>query len=732
MTGCEASAGEDSRRWRGWAGRLAGAVVALVVIWLGVGRLEVPPAGVISLRLRVDQAAAVGVGQPLIVTGRPVEADFLGFRLTEAGRGHFFFDSWGVPEVRSEAVNLPAGEPVVVRVELPSLRALRGAVGELDPWLRIDVDGKRVLETKVKFHRRARQELYWGYNPVGGTSTQPRLAGRLEDEKGRDLVGRSAVIPRPAPDWAVWVMHFPVQVLLLALVAWALVAAGGKLAQARVADWRSLGSAMGDGLRRHRWFAGSAAVSVLAFFAMVTQGSFRLEEAPKNLNDFYDYQMLSLLEGRLDVPDEAIGGEAFVYAGKLYGYFGMTPALLRLPLVAFDLAFGQWSRLLMTVWFFAALLAAYLILLEAVRVVRGDDAARPGAATVVVHVLATGLGSTLFYLSSRSYVYHEAILCGAMLALAAAWGGLRYLRSGRLAWWGWAWVCGVLSLHARPTTGLYALTLLGFVALVPLWRAWRPLAGWPAWPVWGRSVGLGVLCLVGAFTFNLQAYLKFGTFNGAPLELNRLYTPERLARIEGKNMHVANVPFNFDTYLVHPNLRVEPRFPWLFWESRTPRREYPSAKIDLPDHTVAMTYTMPGLLLLATLGALATAWRWRSAREPLAVIWLGLGPMALLLLTAIATAHRYTGDFCPFLIAAAAWGLAGLDALTSRWRRVGLTLLGVGLAWSIALTAALTIHYQRAVVWGVAPEVKAEYQRWQQASERWFHARPVWAEPASR
>jgi hypothetical protein len=223
-----------------------------------------------------------------------------------------------------------------------------------------------------------------------------------------------------------------------------------------------------------------------------------------------------------------------------------------------------------------------------------------------------------------------------------------------------------------------------------------------------------MLVVAGALTFNAQAYLKFGTFDGAPLALNRGYNAERLAVIDGKNMHVANIPFNFYSYVWYPNLRLEPTFPWIFLGADGPRREFPAAKMDLPDATLAMPYSMPALFALATVGAAIVAWRRREARGALAVTWFAVAAPALILLTAIATAHRYTGDFCPFLIVAGVWALAAMDGWRSPGRSVGLGMLAIAALWSVLLTLAFTLHYQRAVVWGVPQEPRKAYQQWQE------------------
>src|SRR5438132_6222343 len=74
------------------------------------------------------------------------------------------------------------------------------------------------------------------------------------------------------------------------------------------------------------------AFAMLVLCQVVTDGEWNFFPRPGYMEEFYDAQAQSLLQGRIDVPAQAIDREAFVRQGKFYGYFGPTPALLRLPL----------------------------------------------------------------------------------------------------------------------------------------------------------------------------------------------------------------------------------------------------------------------------------------------------------------------------------------------------------------------------------------------------------------
>ena len=89
---------------------------------------------------------------------------------------------------------------------------------------------------------------------------------------------------------------------------------------------------------------------------------------------------------------------------------------------------------------------------------------------------------------------------------------------------------------------------------------------------------------------------------------------------------------------------------------------------------------------------------------------------------AIATSERYTGDFCPFLFCAAAFGLAA-----PRWRPLTTAALAAATLWACVLTCAVTIHYQGAMVWGVPADVTQRYQQLRQRVDIFFHVRPTLA-----
>jgi hypothetical protein len=677
----------------------------------------------LALDLQLEPGTA-GRSDPLIVSGKSGQGDFLVVRFETADSVRFVYDSWGRPGLGSEPVPLPADRRLALRVALPALDRIVGGRSSDADRIRVEVGGRVVLDSPAFFFPRAAADIHLAVNPLGGTACGASLHGTLRSPHfgDRPLRGSAREFFTVADRVLGWSRDFPGEPIFYP----ALAALAGLLLPC-LPRLRHAPRALLDAVRAHRWFVGSAIVATTGFAWIVTMGSFSFNHGDV-FGNFYDHQAASLLEGRLDVPEIAIGSEAFEARGKLYGYFGPTPALLRLPFVAAGVAFGQLTRASLLLHFAAALLAAYLILLATTHTI--SKGARPSPFSTTILILSTGLGSTLFFLGSRAYVFHEAILCGIAFALWSVWFSLRHLYAALAApagaplprlWLG-ALACALLSLHARPPTGLFALTLLGCVGLAIAWRR-RHLARAAALR---HAALVGTCAAVALFSLHGLAWLKFGIFDPAPLRISRPYLGnDRLAAIDGKSFHLVNLPFNFHSYVSRPNLELKPNFPWIYHGRALTADDFPRAKVDLPDHTVALTYASSSLFLPATLGSLAAVLFFPALLAPLGCLWLAALPMSLALFAAIATAQRYTGDFCPFLIAAAAVALATLDVRTltrTRWLRFTLIALT---AASLAITGALTLHYQRAVVWGVPDTLRADYQQLRQRVDAFFGVPPL-------
>jgi hypothetical protein len=686
------------RFWWAWA-------ILLAVAGGLVAALTYTPPLAGPFRLELEFAAgAPGQTVPIIVTGEAGNGDFLYARYRDAGTVAIGYDWWGIAGPISEPIEIKPGTRHELTVEMPTAAQTWTNFAAGSRMLRVTCDGQELFRAELPLRVRLPECLYIGTNPIG-PAYGPAFVGKIFDARGRELRGGVESIFTRGDRVRGW-LHYGWPQIAGVLIAGALVGSLGLL------PWRIAGAAGAAWLREHHWFAVTAAGCAVGFTWVLTGGTWRLNY-PDAFGQFYDAQALSLLGGRLDVPQAAVAGEEFVVGGKYFGYFGITPALQRWPVAIFGLRPGEWTRVAMLAEYLLALIAAYLVLVEIRRQLTGRRGA-PGAGTAVVFTLHAGLGSTLFFLGSRAYVYHEATLCGAAWALVAAYGTLRYWAAPASRWWIAAGAAGLLSMHARPSVGLFALALPGIAALL--------LAGRAGWSGAGRRhLGVAALAVGGVLSFNGLSYLKFGSFDGAPLRYSVLYSsdPARLAHLGGSNFHLGNLAYNFRTYAWQPSVSLHRSFPYFKLESLPPD-QFPKAVLDIAEPTLAVTYAMPGLTLLAVLGALGAGIAVRAARPRLILFTGASAPLAAAMLTAVAVSHRYTADFVPSLLTLAALALAALE-LAPRWgRRLGLALIALLTAWAVLLTLGITLHYQNEEVWGTPEETKQHYQALRSLLDGWW------------
>ena len=198
----------------------------------------------------------------------------------------------------------------------------------------------------------------------------------------------------------------------------------------------------------------AAAVAMAAIVWLVTYGTGRLLDR-EVFGQFYDAQARSFMQGRWDVDYPDIAGEAFLRDGKAYGYFGFAPALPRIVLnVLAPSMRGRWSRLSVSLAAAVSLYFAYRALIESRGLFGRTPEIRPRERIAyAAFILTAGLGSTLIFLASRSYIFHEAMAWGGACALAGHVQALRYLRTG--TWASLAAACSlcVCAFFCRPSVG---------------------------------------------------------------------------------------------------------------------------------------------------------------------------------------------------------------------------------------------------------------------------------------
>lgn len=216
------------------------------------------------------------------------------------------------------------------------------------------------------------------------------------------------------------------------------------------------------------FFCLMAVVGVYYLF-LLSNGTLQIF-APEALDKVFDNMLVHLLHGEFNVDRNVIDYEGVTRGGKTYTYFGIFPALLRLPAMPFvDMAKAELARLscLIAVVIYVALQLRMLLL---VRNSLPAENRIPGL--LIVIGVATVLSGPQLYILGSAWIYHEPILWGAALAAAfnlivvrAAFGSGE-LNTGDLV--ALAALAG-LALNTRVPIGV--ALYLG-TALLITWTAW--------------------------------------------------------------------------------------------------------------------------------------------------------------------------------------------------------------------------------------------------------------------
>jgi len=338
------------------------------------------------------------------------------------------------------------------------------------------------------------------------------------------------------------------------------------------------------------------------------------------------------------------------YNGRLYIYFGVTPALILVwPYVALT---GQFLSYGQAVVIFCAM--GFLASVCLLRSVWRRYFAEVSVWVVAAGALALGLATYAPFLLARCNVYEVSISCGyafVMLALAVIWKALheperrgRWLLAASLAYG--------LAVAARPNLLFGAVILL-----VPVARAWRERRALLA-PLLAAMVPLALIGL-GLMLYNA---LRFDS----PFEFGLHYQLAGHEQFTRQLFSLRYLWFNFRVYFLEP-VGWGRRFPFV---GRIPIPAVPAGHTRV-DEPLGVLTNIP-LVWLAL--AVPLAWRGRSPEARSILRWfvtaVGMlwGICTLNLCLFFAACTRYQMEFLPELMLLAAIGILSVErALLDRW-----------------------------------------------------------------
>ena len=467
--------------------------------------------------------------------------------------------------------------------------------------------------------------------------------------------------------------------------------------------------------RAHSYILPSFGLAIIVWCWFVTAGSWHFFQQ-EDFCGFYDAYARSIIHGHFDVPRSAIGAEAFTFQGKTYGYFGIGPALLRIPLILlFPEMDGLWSRVMILIAAAISLVCAYVLL----RMFRGDSPLTNTERLLhSIFIVSAAIGSSVVFLISRSYTYHEALMWSGAFALLFACAIGRYFARPRPGLLLLAGLFSFMSFHCRPTVGAGALLAMTTVAAILILRA-RIKPDF-AQRIFGfakvvRPFHHALLTVVTVF-FTVGIYFgvnyaKFRTFDGVPLRYYDFYHqfPIRMRVTGGKQVHLQNIPTAVATYFGLHGFTFTRQFPWFHLEEEETVIGWPRNDLIEPFSTVPVS--MPALTLLAVIGAAtlvsATDEKFRRARLAAVTLFAGGGIM----LASVGITERYLHDFYPALIVAAAAGVSRIGS--NRHLRLVTAVAALLALMSIVLNCSFSLINQRERSEAPVGEV-FEYERLQE------------------
>ena len=434
---------------------------------------------------------------------------------------------------------------------------------------------------------------------------------------------------------------------------------------------------------------------------------------------FWSQAEAMLVHARMDVDLFDIQGECFWRDERCYGYFGITPSLLRIPFLGINRYFHSGFTPL---YLGLAVLLAYWAALQMMQRSFRESAAsaRSDAHALwyfIIGAIALGPGGTLMFVT-RPAVYEEAIAWSVafmLLALNHVWAWHSRERRSLVP----AVVFAMAAANARPTAAI-AAGVLGLVVMA-LWAVSRLGDPKAAMAESGRRVLVSALCLslLPGLTAAGVFWLKLRTPIPSPMLNEQVQDAPHWKVIRQRNGDTMSGLMFTPTELVayfRPDAVVR-HDGWPFFDFRFPNEPI----LWLPplpqggayvERFTSLTATMPlpwivNLLVAAWLAV--AAWRLgvsgrraASLRAPplTRVQWIlsaGLlasaAAMAVLIVTTVGITNRYLSDF----FATSVMGIVlGHRVILPALARRPIVSAGVGLvalllvAWSVLVTLSLT------------------------------------------
>jgi hypothetical protein len=447
--------------------------------------------------------------------------------------------------------------------------------------------------------------------------------------------------------------------------------------------------------------AGLLALAVVCYAYWLTNGSFHFWSHRKGFGLTFNSMLDHLLRGEFDVDPATVRDEGFARNGRVFAYWGVFLAVIRLPLTLYPGWLGIDVTRLSCV--LAVCVAACVKLLTLQLVFQSSPS------SVCRGVLRWALTATILFAGPQteflcSTVYQEVCLWAGALSAVFVYFAIRGLVHGRFTASSLcAMACAAgLALLTRVSTGIGLYAALGLLLLVMLLRepsqdgVPRPPASaaarFAAHLVSVRFLSPLILLLGFAALAGLVNYRRWGNplvFADYHYYLLNPIFPDQLPRMEAYGLfNLVRAPFGLVYYFFPIWILLRPDGHLLFEEQQW--RLLHGA--ELPPSSFLLTDPLLLLLLLYAARALLGPRRGGGVdRSHALALALGLAVPCVLMLSAISMSFRYRIEFYPLLELGAFLGFLLLcrqppaPAASRRIRTLAVALAGIGILGSHAM-----------------------------------------------
>jgi len=409
-------------------------------------------------------------------------------------------------------------------------------------------------------------------------------------------------------------------------------------------------------------------VLIVGWLFMVAVIGFEGRPPESRLRRFFTAQAEAILSGRLWVSFADGADECFVSSDLCYGYFGLTPSLLRIPFVGIAGGSGMTD-----IFVFVGLALGIIGSIVLVNVIyrglaTGLDAApdRRLARLAYLGALTVAGPGNLYVALTLPTGYEEAIIFGSMFSTWGIVALVLWFRSGETRWLGWTTLAFVLGANTRPSVIPISIAA-AFVIIAFVLVNWRKRTNSPA-VAW--AVAMGVLPIG---TSVAVWFAKFGVFL-PPLAINEWV----MKTDRWKNIMAANGGHDSWWGFIPTNLVQYLRPDSLFWNDgylKAVRPKFADVLILPPlegngifvSPMASLTALVPAVVLLVAVAL------WKTPRlvsamsdgKPMprlvsvGVAAVGWSALALLAIN-VGLQNRYMGDLIPAITISAALGSAAI------------------------------------------------------------------------